>query len=179
MKFLEHDAEVLLLCEDLQEVLKKFKAQLSLPDDEDLSLQKRLALIEKAINSERRLIEDIGLPGRYIVEHLTAILGEPNYSMGMQYRELQTSRGPLSEISVGEWGTITMKIGNVEVSWRDQDVQYMFYPDQIVVRPKDSAEDEITLFFSYSFKYAPERLKKFQAVKDDPQTAYWHESLTI
>lgn len=179
MQFLEHDAEVLLLCEDLQETLKKFKTKMSWSDDEDLSLQKRLALIDKAIDSERRLIEEISLPGRYIVEHFTAILNETSYSMGFQYRELKGSRGPLTDISIGEWGTITVKVGNIEMSWRDQDVQYMFYPDQVVVRPKDSAEDEIAFFFSYSFKYAPGRLKKFQAVKDDPQTAYWHESLTI
>lgn len=179
MQFLKHDAEVLLLCEDLQEVLKNFQNKLSLSDDEDLSLQKRLAMLDKAIVSERRLIEDISLPGRFIVEHFTAILGEVNYSMGLQYRELKSSRGPLTEMSVGEWGTITLKIGNIEVSWRDPDVQYMFYPDQVVVRPKDSVEDEINLFFSYSFKYAMERLKMFQAVKDDPQTVYWHESLII
>ncbi len=179
MQFLEHDAEVLMLCEDLQEVLNKFRNKMHWSDDEDLALQKRLAQIAGAIDSERRLIEEIGLPGRFVVEHFTQILGEVNYSMGLQYRELKSSHGPLNALSVGQWGTITAKIGNVEVSWRDQDVQYMFYPDQVVVRPKDSVEDEITFFFSLSFKYAPARLKKFQAVKDDPQTAYWHESLTI
>ena len=179
MQFLEHDAEVLMLCEDLQSVLKKFRDEMQWSDDEDLSLQKRLGMIESAIDSERRLIEEISLPGRYIVEHFTQVLGETNYSMGLQYREFKTSRGPLTALSVGEWGTITVKIAGVEVSWRDQDVQYMFYPDQVVVRPKDSAEDEISFFFSYSFKYASGRLKKFQAAKDDPQTAYWHESLTI
>ena len=113
MQFLEHDAEVLLLCEDLQETLKKFKTKMSWSDDEDLSLQKRLALIDKAIDSERRLIEEISLPGRYIVEHFTAILNETNYSMGFQYRELKGSRGPLTDISIGEWGTITVKVGNI------------------------------------------------------------------
>ena len=133
MQFLEHDAEVLMLCEDLQEVLNKFRNKLHWSDDEDLALQKRLAQIEGAIDSERRLIEEIGLPGRFVVEHFTQILGEVNYSMGLQYRELKSSRGPLNALSVGQWGTITAKIGNVEVSWRDQDVQYMFYPDQVVV----------------------------------------------
>lgn len=179
MQFLEHDAEVLMLCEDLQETLKQFNNKMLWSDEEDLSLQKRLAMIAKAVDSERRLIEDIGLPGRYLIEHLTAILGENNYSIGFQYHDLKSSRGQLGGISVGEWGTITLKIGNVEVSWRDQDVQYMFYPDQIVVRPKDSVEDEITIYFSYSLKYAQGRLKKFQAVKDDPQTVYWHESLIL
>ena len=179
MHFLEHDAEVLLLCEDLQAILNEFKEKTDLSEDDDLSLLKRLGCLEGAIDSERRLIEEISLPGRYLIEHFTAILHEPNYSVGFKYRALKGSRGPLAEIRVGEWGTITLKVGNVDISWRDQDVQYMFYPDQIVVRPKDSAEDEITLFFSYPLKYAPARLKIFQAVKDDPQTAYWHDSLTI
>lgn len=179
MQFLEHDAKVLLLCEDLQNLLKEFKKDAAWAGESDVPLEKRLALLEKMIASEQRQIEDIGLPGRYIIEHFTMILNEMSYSMGFQYRQIQSGRGPLNEITVGEWGTIVVKIGDVEISWRDQDVQYMFYPDQVVVRPKDSAEDEITFFFSYSFKYAPVQLKKFQAVKDDPQTAYWHESLTI
>lgn len=179
MKFLDHDAEVLLLCEDLQEVLKNFKEKMGWSGDEDLSLEKRFKEIERAIDSERRLIEEISLPGRYVVAHFTGILDEMNYSMGFKYREMNASRAPLGGISVGEWGTIKVKIGNVELSWRDKDVQYMFYPDSLVVHPKDSVEDEITFFFSYSFKFAPERLKRFMAVKDDPQTAYWHDSLTI
>ena len=179
MQFLDSDAKVLLLCEDLQKILKNFKDSAPLADEGDLPLKKRLDFLEKMVASEQRLIEDIGLPGRYIVEHFTIILNEMSYSMGFKYRQIQSGRGPLTEISVGEWGTILVKIGNMEISWRDQDVQYMFYPDQVVVRPKDSAEDEITFFFSYSFKYAPGQLKKFQAVKDDPQTAYWHESLNI
>ena len=179
MHFLEHDAEVLLLCEDLQETLKKITDKISWTEDEDLPLEKRLLLINKAIDSERRLIEDISLPGRYVVEHFTAILHENSYSMGFQYHELRSGRGPLNDVSVGEWGTITVKIGDVEISWRDQDAQYMFYPDQVVVRPKDSPEDEITFFFSYSFRYAPGQLKKFQPVKNDPQTTYWHENMNI
>ena len=179
MHFLEHDDKVLLLCEDMRKILKEFKDNASWIDEGDVPLEKRLALLDKMIASEQRLIEDIGLPGRYIVEHFTMILNEMSYSMGFQYRQIQSGRGPLNEISVGDWGTITVKIGDVEISWRDQDVQYMFYPDQVVVRPKDSAEDEITFFFSYSFKYAPTQLKKFQSVKDDPQTAYWHESLNL
>lgn len=179
MKFLDHDAEVLLLCEDLQGVINSFKEKMGWSADEDLSLAKRLKDIEQAIDSERRLIEEISLPGRYVVAHFTAILDEPNYSMGFKYREMNASRAPLNAITIGPWGTIRVKIGNVDVSWRDQDVQYMFYPDSLVVHPKDSVEDEITFFFSYSFKYAPERLKRFMAVKDDPQTAYWHDSLSI
>ena len=43
--------------------------------------------------------------------------------MGLQYRDLKSSRGSLNALSVGQWGTITAKIAGVEVSWRDQDVQ--------------------------------------------------------
>ena len=179
MQFLDHDAKVLLLCEDLQKLLKDFKNDAPWADEGDVPLQKRLDLLEKMIASEQRLIEDIGLPGRYIVEHFTMMLNEMSYSMGFKYRQIQSGRGPLTESGGGEWCTILVKIGNVEISWRDQDVQYMFYPDQVVVRPKDSAEDEITFFFSYSFKYVPGQLKKFQAVKYYPQTAYWHESLNV
>ena len=86
MQFLDHDAKVLLLCEDLQKLLKDFKNDAPWADEGDVPLQKRLDLLEKMIASEQRLIEDIGLPGRYIVEHFTMMLNEMSYSMGFKYR---------------------------------------------------------------------------------------------
>ena len=179
MQYFKHDSEVLLLCEDLQRLMYDFEAKMSLAEEADQPLKKRLEAIKNAIVSEQRLIEDISLPGRYVIAHFSMILNEMSYSMGFEYRELKSGRGRLNEISIGEWGTITLKVGDVELSWRDHDVQYMFYPDQIVVRPKDSAEDEMRFFFSYSLKYAPVQLEMYQGVKDYPQTAYWHESLNI
>lgn len=179
MTFSEYDDDILLLCEDLQNVLRSFKVEHPWVEGDETALGKRIATIEKAILSEQRLIEDISLPGRFIVEHFSTMLNEIGYSMGFQYREVKSGRGPLNNVVVGSWGTITIKVGDIELSWRDQDVQYMFYPDQVVVRPKDSAEDEMTFYFSYSFKYALGQLKLYQGVKDDPQTAYWHSSLLI
>ena len=179
MQFLKHDSEVLLLCEDLQRLMHNFEEKMSLAEEADQPLKKRLDAIKTAIDSERRLIEDISLPGRYGVNHFSMILNEISNSMGFEYREVKSGRGRLNQIDIGEWGQITVKIGDVELSWRDHDVQYMFYPDQIVVRPKDSAEDEMRFFFSYSLKYAQAQLEAYQAVKNDPQTAYWHENLNI
>ncbi len=179
MTFSEHDDAVLLLCEDLQNVMRRFKEEQSWVEGNETPLIKRWAGIEKAIASEQRLLEEISLPGRFVVEHFSMMVGEIGYSMGFQYREVQSGRGPVNSIDVGPWGTINVKVGDIVLSWRDEDVQYMFYPDQVVVRPKDSVEDEMTFYFSYSFKYALGQLKLYQSVKDDPQTAYWHSSLVI
>ena len=70
-----------------------------------------------------------------------------------------------------------MDIGDVSLCWRDADVGYMFYPDRIIIRPKDSGQDDITLFFSYSFKYDKELIKAFQDVQENEQTLYWHDDM--
>ncbi|MDO4281897.1 MAG: hypothetical protein Q4C56_09730 [Peptococcaceae bacterium] len=179
MYFLERDSDVLLLCEELEKTIKKFKEESPWLQENDPPLKNRLSLFERCIASERHLIEDVSLPGRFVVEHFTAMMNVVNTSVGFKYRNVESGRGPLNQILVGDWGTIHLTVGDVTINWRDQNVQYMFYPDQLVVRPKDSLEDEITLFFSYSFKYLPSQLKKFQAVKDDPKTIYWHDGLNI
>lgn len=179
MNFLEHDEQILMLCEDLQRVINGFKVENKWLENGVSPFAKRLQQMSERITSEQRIIEEIGLPGRFIIEHFTTILGEDNYSLSFKYRDIHSGRGCLNRISVGPWATINLKIGDVEVSWRDKDVQYMFYPDQVVIRPKDSVEDEITLSFSYSFRYSLTQLQLFQKVKDDPQTIYWHESLMI
>jgi hypothetical protein len=177
MHYLDYDEDLLLLCEDMQQALKKFCAAHPASLTDGSPLKNRLDAISADIVTEARMIEELSLPGRFIVEHLSMMLGRGDYAVGFAYRAIKSGRRALSDIKVGEWGTITVVLGDVSVSWRDADAQYMFYPDQIVIRTKDLSEDEISFFFAYSFKYAPGLLKRFRNVKDDPKTIYWHDSL--
>ena len=171
------DAKVLLLCEDLSNVLQAFETQADITSAD--TVERRLKHIKDHIQTERRLIEEIGLPCRFIVDHFSGFLGEMEYSIGFQYGDIRSGRGLLNSIRIGEWGTVNVKIGDVELSWRDDDAQYMFYADRVIIRMKDSAKDDITFFFSYSFKYDAEQLRAYQDVQHAPQTLYWHESLVL
>lgn len=173
------DSETLLLCEDLANVLRQGRDNLEdYHKDKDLSLMKRLDLLDRFIASERRLIEEVSLPCRYIVAHFSLLLHELEYTIGFSFRDIKSGRGILNQLEVGEWGTISLQIGDVSLQWRDADAVYMFYPDKAIVRQKGSAEDDITFILNYPFKYAKNLLHAYQGVGEDEKTLYWHDSLS-
>lgn len=175
------DEAVLMLCEDLVNTIQANKKEIHAlkTDDSDQPIDRRFKLILERIETERRLIEDVSMPCRFVVEHFTWLLDEMEYTIGFQFRDVRSGRGLLNNIKVGPWGTVTIKVGDVDVSWRDHEALYMFYPDKVIIRQRDSADDDITLYFSYPFKYALQVLRDFQQVQDDPQTLYWHEGLIL
>lgn len=173
------DQEILLLYEDLIKVFTKHDVvkHSSQLDIDASPIDRRLSFIRERVETERRLIEEISRPGRLMIEHFSLFLEKMDYTIGFIYGDIKTGRGLLANIRVGEWGTITLEIGDVSVTWRDADVGYMFYPDRIIVRPNDSGQDDISFFFSYSFKYDKEQLREFQDVASHEKTLYWHEDL--
>lgn len=179
MGYRQSDAEILLLCEDLINCLNRHKSLSGTTDAERESspIGRRLNFIRQRIETERRLIEEVSAPGRLLIEHLSLFAGKMDYTIGFIYGNIKTGRGLLSGVRIGEWGTITLDIGDVSLCWRDADVGYMFYPDRIIIRPKDSGQDDITLFFSYSFKYDKDLIKAFQDVQENEQTLYWHDDM--
>lgn len=176
-----NDDAILMLCEDLVNTIQaSCKAMKDKYDaDSALPIDRRFAFILEKIETERRLIEDVSSPCRFVIEHFTLLLDELEYTIGFQFKGARSGRGLLNNIKLGPWGTVTVKIGDVDLTWRDHEALYMFYPDKVIIRQKDSAEDDITLYFSYSFKYALPLLRAYQHVHDDPQTLYWHESLVL
>lgn len=175
------DQDILLVCDDLLKVFGDHNIDLH---DSQLAvdsapIDRRFSFIRDRIETERRLIEDISRPGRLMIEHFSLFMDKMDYTIGFIYGDIKTGRGLLGNIRVGEWGTVSLEIGDVSVTWRDADVGYMFYPDRIIVRPKDSAQDDITFYFSYSFKYDKELLKEYQDVSKNDQTLYWHEDLLV
>lgn len=173
------DSETLLLCEDLSNTLRQGREQIhAYHKDKDVALMKRLDALDRMIASERRLIEEVSLPCRYIVAHFSLLLHELEYTIGFSFRDIRSGRGLLNQLEVGEWGTVSLRIGDVSLQWRDADAVYMFYPDKAIVRQKASAEDDITFILNYPFTYANDLLKAYQGVAQDEKTLYWHESLS-
>lgn len=173
------DNQTLLLCEDLANTLHQGMEALSeYYNHKDASLLKRFEQIERMIATERRLIEEVSLPCRYIVAHFSLLLHEPEYNIGFSFRDIKSGRGLLNQLEIGEWGTVSLRIGDVSLKWRDADAVYMFYPDKAIVRQRGSADDDISFFLNYPFNYAKDLLQSYQEVAEDEKTLYWHESLS-
>ncbi len=178
MTSFHQDHDILLFYEDLINVFNKWDMPKTVEGPGATgAVLKRLARVRERIELERRLIEDISRPGRLLVEHFSMFLENMDYSVGFATDNIKAGRGILNHVKIGEWGTITLAVGSASITWRDADVGYMFYPDRIIVRPRESAQDDITIDFSYSFKYDKEQLKSFSDVAEHEQTLYWHKGL--
>ena len=170
----ELDQQSLLIGEDIEQSLKRAE---QLPDYNDSSSYYcRLVTLKEKVATERRLQEELSLPCRFLLEHFSLFLGKWDYTIGCKYGQMQRGRGMLSDIKISQWGNVSLVIDGLEITWRDADYNYMFYPDKVILRPKAAGKNDIYLYFSYAFKYG-NVLSRFADVADDPQTIYWHQEL--
>lgn len=175
-KRMELDQKILMLCEDLERTMKEAE---KLPEYNDSSSYFcRWATIQRKVDTERRLQEEVSLPCRLLLEHFSLFLGKWDYNIGFKAGQVQGGRGALADIYIGPWGNIFLNIDGMEVTWRDADYNYMFYPDKVILRPKqDNGKGDIYLYFSYDFRYG-NVLNRFADAEHDPQTTYWHAELS-
>ena len=136
----------------------------------------RFRYIEETVASERRLIEEISPPCRLILEHFSTFLDQPDRCVGIRYGQCSYSNGDFLGFTINEWGHVTLKVGNCRITWRDDEYQYMFYSDKVILRANDIQKPEITLSFSFSLKYS-KLLEAFRDVPGHPQTAYYQADL--
>ena len=172
----QFDQQILLICEEIEHSFKQAESKSEYDDQSPYFC--RINLLKTKIATERRIIEEISRPCRFILDHFSLFLDKWDYTIGFKYGNMQAGRGLLSDIKVGEWGNVSLMIGNSEIAWRDADYQYLFYPDKVILRPQDISKTDIAFYFSYAFKYS-NLLSEFQDVAQDPQTIYWHEELKI
>lgn len=173
----ELDRKLLEAYEDLARAYWRVKDNLSRVPSNYPGL-KRWEKFQRGLSTERRLIEEISLPCRFILEHFTSFMGKPDQTLGYKVGQFQVGRALLSDFYIEEWGNITLRLGNVELTWRDNDYRYFFYPDKVILRSCERTKPEIHLYFSFSFKYS-HLLEMYQDVKEHSQVEYWHEDLII
>ncbi len=172
---LDEDSQFLAIYEDLHQIILRLYDKY--PAAKENSPQAdRLAEIKDRIEIERRIIDELSLPCRLIVEHLSMFKGKPDYTLGFKSGRVDVSRSTLIDLRVGQWGNVYLAVGNVELHWRDEDYLYHFYPDKIVLQSKDLSRSEIKIFFSLSFNCS-RVLERFKEARDHPQVAYWHFDL--
>ena len=125
------------------------------------------------LRSERRVFEDISIPARLIVEQLL----ESQFKVGQVALEAEYLRQPFTgveAVKVEEFGIIRVKLGEVEISWRDGNYSYYLYPDKVELRATDE-KSSIKLFFSISFNR--QSLERFPEILSSPNVVYIHPQL--
>lgn len=125
------------------------------------------------IRSERRIFEDISLPARLIVEQLL----ESQFKVGqvaIETERLKQSFASVAHVKVEEFGIIHIKLGELEISWRDGNYSYYLYPDKVELRAADE-KSAIKLFFSISFNR--QTLERFPEILSSPNVVYIHPQL--
>ena len=167
---LEEDSLLLECLEDIylnfEQTIKKVQKVRS------IHVQKLEYLLEE-LRSERRIFEDISLPARLIIEQLL----ELQYKVGQVALEAEYLRQPFSRVEavqIEEFGIIRVKLGDVEIRWRDGNYSYYFYPDKVELRANDE-KSAIKLFFTIPFNQHV--LERFPEVLKSPSVVYIHPQL--
>ncbi|MFZ7104052.1 MAG: hypothetical protein ACOWWO_15545 [Peptococcaceae bacterium] len=174
----ELDQKLLEAYEDLSRTFWNVKDSLGDLPQGSLPSIERLKIVERKLTTERRLLEEISLPCRFILEHFTTFMGKLDHTIGYKVGQFQVGRALLSDFYIEEWGNIILSLGNVQLTWRDEDYHYLFYPDKVILRSCDRAKQEIHLYFSFAFKYS-HLLELFQDLPKHAQVDYWHEDLVM
>jgi hypothetical protein len=137
----------------------------------------RLEDIQQFVAGERRVLEEISLPCRFLLEHLMEQQHRGS-TVELETENLIITKSPIAGISVQEWGKVKLRLGNLEVSWRDPGSQYYFYPDKVEIRSQDARVRGFQLFFSFPFKSSHGLFERYPDLVDHEQIAYWHPELT-
>jgi hypothetical protein len=156
-------------------------------DDIYLALEKSLKKIEPVrsihrlqlehwvdeIRNHRRIFEEISLPARLVVEHLMSIqliTGQ----VGLETGQLSQSFSSIRGINIEQFGIIKIMLGELEVSWRDENYSYYFYPDKVELRARDE-KSGVKLFFSIAF--TRQAVEKYPELLRSPKVSYIHPQL--
>jgi hypothetical protein len=170
------DQRSLSFLEDMTAALRKSKSAYNLDEEVDYPQWSRLQHLEIILASERRLLEEISLPCRLVLEHFTSLVDHPDQMIHFRYDLIETGKGSFHGFVINEWGHVTVHIGSTSIAWRDGDYQYMFYPDKIILRALDATRPELHFSFNFAFKYSW-LLENFPDIPVHPQTVYVHPNL--
>ena len=174
----DKDERYILAMEELAQTVRRIAGEYLGKDGESEFRAQRLRFrqFEDMVASERRLIEEISAPCRLILEHFSSFLDQPDRSVGIRYGQSSYSNGDYLGYAINEWGHVTLKVGNCRITWRDDEYQYMFYADKVILRAYDIQKPEITISFTFSLKYS-KLLEEYPDVPGHPQTAYYQPDL--
>lgn len=167
------ETEDAILLECLEDVHLAFEKSLNkVHKVRSIHVQKFERLLEE-LRSVRRIFEDISFPARLIVEQLL----ESQFKIGQVALEAEYLRQPytgVEAVQVEEFGIIRVKLGELEITWRDGNYNYYLYPDKVELRAIDE-KSSIKLFFSISFNR--QTLELYPEILTSPNVVYIHPQI--
>jgi len=129
--------------------------------------------LEEEIRSYARIFEDISLAARLIIEHILEMKSKKGL-IAIEAESISQNYSSIRGLELEEFGLIKVSLGDLVLTWRDQDNNYLFYPDKVELRSIDEKKS-IKIFFSLEF--GTQVLGKFPVLADQPNIMYFHPSL--
>ncbi|MFZ3371683.1 MAG: hypothetical protein WA131_01440 [Desulfitobacteriaceae bacterium] len=173
MELREEDGQLLDCIEDVYRCLEGALQQINRVRSVHIT---KLETWAEDLRSQRRIFEDISLPARLIAEHLIKLQYKAG-QVALETEHLSLTLCNVGAVKVEEFGIIKIRLGKLEISWRDSDYNYYFYPDKVELRAVDE-KSAIKLFFSLAFSRLtivkfPELLKTSNVTYIHPQIEQW------
>ncbi len=166
--------------DDDQKLLNSFEHIFQVLNEEVNSLNEiksihvqRIRQWENEIRAYARILEDISLPSRFILEHILE-LRDKSGQMAVEAENITQGFSVINDVEVKKFGVIWISLGTIELSWRDEDYNYLLYPDKVELRTIDE-KAMIKFFFPYNF--SQQYVQKFSEIISSPKLLYIHPVL--
>ncbi len=133
----------------------------------------QLEHVLKGLRGQRRILEELSPAARIVVEHLleSELKGG---QVAVEAEHFIQDYAFVRRIHVEEFSLIKVLLGGLEISWRDGNYTYYFYPDKVELRAVDE-KSAIKLFFSRAFSLPG--IGVFPELLVSPNVAYIHPQL--
>ena len=128
---------------------------------------------EREIRAYARILEDISLPARLILEHILELKYKSG-QMAVEAENIIQGFSAINDVRVEEFGLIKISTGNIQLTWRDEVYNYLLYPDKVELRTIDE-KTTIKLFFSHIF--GRQDVLEFSEITTSPKLLYIHPTL--
>lgn len=125
------------------------------------------------LRNHRRVFEEVSLPARLIIEHIMHCKQKTG-QVALEAGQISQTFSSVGSIKVEQFGIIKIKLGELEVIWRDGSYSYYLYPDKVELRAIDE-KSAVKMLFSLAF--TRKTVEKFPELVLSPNVAYIHPKL--
>lgn len=125
------------------------------------------------LRNHRRIFEEISSPARLIIEHFMHTQQKAG-QVALETGQLSQTFSSIGGIKVEQFGIIKIKLGELQVTWRDGSYTYYLYPDKVELRAVDE-KSAVKMLFSLAF--TRQTVEKFPELVHSPNVAYIHPQL--
>jgi hypothetical protein len=165
--------EDLLLLESLEEIHRVIEGSIQKISRVRSVHVTHLERWAEELRNHRRIFEEVSFPARLIIEHLMHSQHKSG-QVALETGQLSQAFSSIGGIKVEEFGIIKIKLGELDVTWRDGNYTYYLYPDKVELRATDE-KSLVKMFFSLAF--TQQTVEKFPELVRSPNVAYIHPQL--